>query len=178
MTSRLEISGIQVGALKSLKPVLNEWRDLTALENWFFEQDATWWNKERATLSVFAGAIWRSGGLALEEFATEKTLKFEPKAGRCDICFRFKRSIFLGEAKQDWPLLVSADMQKNINQTNSIVRKACSEALHTKDATATHLGIVFVTPRIHETKKKFLEDYLFNYIMKLSNRNQAVVQNT
>jgi hypothetical protein len=99
MATIKDLSGVRVGALKPLQPILDKWEKLTNLESWFLEPDATWWNNERATLSIFAGAIWRSGELVIEEFATEKIKRTQLKAGRCDIIFRVGRKVFLGEAK-------------------------------------------------------------------------------
>jgi hypothetical protein len=163
------ISGIQVGKLRSLKPVLNEWMNLTNRKNWFFESDdATWWNNERATLSVLAGAIWRRKGLVIEEFATEKIMKSESKAGRCDISFLFRKNVFIGEAKQNWPLLTGENLKANLIKTNKVIKQACHVSLHTKGSKATRLGIVFITPRIHEGKKQLLNDFLMDYLNKLS----------
>jgi hypothetical protein len=170
-----EISGIRVGTLMSLKSVLDEWRELTNREKWFFEEDATWWNNERASLSVFAGAIWRRKGLVMEEFATEKTMRSEPKAGRCDITFRIRRKVFLGEAKQQWPLLTKENVPENFEETNRLIKQACDESLRTKDSKAIHLGIVFITPRIHNGKMQFLDDLLLDYINVLSARKDITL---
>lgn len=169
MTTVKVISGIQVGKLISLKPVLEEWMRLTNRKNWFFESgDATWWNNERATLSVFAGAIWRLKGLVIEEFATEKIIKSESKAGRCDISFRFRKDVFIGEAKQNWPLLTGENLKANLTETNKVIKQACHESLHTIGSKAPRLGIVFITPLIHEGKKQFLNNFLMDYLKKLT----------
>lgn len=175
MTTIKDISGIRVGALRSLKPILDKWSKLTNVENWFLGPDATWWNNERATLSVFAGAIWRCQGLVMEEFATEKTMRSESKVGRCDITFRIKQKVFLGEAKQQWPLLIKKNARENLEETNRIIKRACSESLHTKDLRATHLGIVFITPRIHHGKRQFLDDFLLEYVNTLSVRRDITL---
>lgn len=171
----LKNSGIKIEDLSILKPVLDEWIKLINKEKWFFESDATWWNNERATLSIFAGAIWRYGGLVMEEFATEKIKKSKSKTGRCDIIFRIRESVYLAEAKQDWPLLTGTNLQTNIRETKKIIKKACHESLDTKDPNAVHLGIVFITPRAHGKNEKFLDDYLMSYVKALKVENNLTL---
>ena len=175
MESITDISGIRVGALRSLKPILNMWVDLSGQEKWFFEEDATWWNNERATLSIFAGAVWRSGGLVMEEFATEKIKRSVSETGRCDIIFRIGRKVYLGEAKQDWPLLTEDNLEANLRTTHMVIKQACHESLQTKDRNAVHVGMVFITPRIHEGKKQFLDNLLKDYVDNLCARNDLTL---
>jgi len=80
------------GRLQILKPVLKEW--LALIEDpdavHWPKDDAPWWYNERALLSLFAGAIWKCEGWALEEFTTgkSKAAPWRPQgrtcnAGRC-----------------------------------------------------------------------------------------------
>ena len=170
-----DISGIRAGALRSLKPILNMWVDLSGQEKWFFEEDATWWNNERATLSIFAGAVWRSGGLVMEEFATEKIKRSVSETGRCDIIFRIGRKVYLGEAKQDWPRLTDKNLRINLKETNRVIKQACFESLQTKNENSTHLGIVFITPFIHESRIAHLDEYLYEYISGLCKLENIIV---
>lgn len=61
--------------------------------------DAPWWYNERASVSVFAGAVWRSGEAAFEEYSELKRGKAKLSAGRFDLWFSCGRQEFLGEAK-------------------------------------------------------------------------------
>ena len=61
--------------LLSLHAVLREWVRLNRLlgRQWSNSiGDLPWWYNERALLSLFAGAVWRTGGYAFEEFSDLK----------------------------------------------------------------------------------------------------------
>jgi hypothetical protein len=63
--------------------------------------DFHWRYGERTHVGMFAAAIWRSGGVALEEYVTEKLdQQSAVYAGRCDLYFYFEGKRFLVEAKQ------------------------------------------------------------------------------
>ena len=47
------------------------WADKIA-DDWAHSRDVPWWYNERASLSVFARAVWASGEVAFEEFFEEK----------------------------------------------------------------------------------------------------------
>lgn len=64
------------------------------------------WNRnERATLSILAGAIWRSNpeNFVIEEGCGDKVSDAGKYRGRYDICFFAERKQCCGEAKQIWP---------------------------------------------------------------------------
>ena len=96
----------RAGRLRSLRPVLQKWVALnrTLYQNWG-KKDCPWWYNERAILSIFAGAIWRSGGLAFEEFSNLKRKKsrrrnrYRKYAGRSDLYFQIKSKEYVVEVK-------------------------------------------------------------------------------
>ncbi len=103
--------GFHRGSLRSFAPIFKKW--IKANEEiaraWRSVQDAPWWYNERASLSVFAGAIWRAGGFAFEEYSDEKreirkrsrTLGSE-YPGRVDLYFNWAGCDFVAEAKFIW----------------------------------------------------------------------------
>lgn len=54
-------------------------------------KEVHWWYRERAHVGIFASAVWMAGGVALEEYGSEKTAVGEGGAaiykGRTDLCF-------------------------------------------------------------------------------------------
>jgi len=52
--------------------VLVEWQSMQDTSWWEEENDAPWWYNERASLSLFAGAVWKCKGWVFEEFITKK----------------------------------------------------------------------------------------------------------
>ena len=96
------------GRLRSIKPILKEWIKANSeiAKLWQSGPDAPWWYGERASLSVFAGAIWRVGGYCFEEYSeTKKGIKRDTKKhgdsypGRVDLYFSLPHSEFVAEAK-------------------------------------------------------------------------------
>lgn len=82
--------------LRCLRPVLEKWisvnRELAV--HWASAGDAPWWYNERALISVFAGAVWRTGGHAFEEYSTEKRGDRRESWGRVDLEFAAGRQEF------------------------------------------------------------------------------------
>jgi hypothetical protein len=93
--------------LRALTNLLNEWKALVKSYHKTTKEDVCWIYNERATLSVLAGAAWRLGWIALEEYSTEKLAPSESEGplkanGRCDLWLSHGKRSFAIEAKQSW----------------------------------------------------------------------------
>lgn len=151
--------------MKLLHPVLNKWKSLMQDPEWD-EYDAPWWYNERVLVSLFAGAIWKCGGWAFEEFATKKRKitrrgKHKRRAGRGDIMFQLGKDTFIAEAKQCWPIL---------GYRNHGAIKTFKEALYEARIQSSRLpseghklGIVFAVPCLHKSKEKDLDEILGDF---------------
>ena len=84
-----------------LRGALWEWTDLVERETRTRPaiDDTVWLYNERASLSVLAGAVWRTGGTAFEEYEHEKR---HGARGRCDVHLALDARAFVCEAKQCW----------------------------------------------------------------------------
>lgn len=69
--------------------------------------DCTLWYSERPQVGLFAAAVWKCGGIALEEYGTFKTASGIEKRGRGDLFFKLHGQGYLCEAKHSWILLTS-----------------------------------------------------------------------
>src|SRR5882672_2253447 len=96
--------------LRFLEDLLWEWVSIQerSIRMWKGE-DALWWYNERVSVGGFAGAVWRSGGIVLEEYSTKKfggkngTNKTSTTVvGRGDMDFLMGGKQFMMEAKQCW----------------------------------------------------------------------------
>ena len=85
---------------RKLRPVFEEWlklnRDYIELTD---SNDNLYWYNERSNISAIAGAVWRRGGFAQEEFSSEKGSKSVRKMGRVDLYFHFQGLDVICEAK-------------------------------------------------------------------------------
>lgn len=103
--------------IKSLKPCLDTWTKMMwDRDGWEWKnedgnpiRDAPWWYNERASVSLFAGAIWKNGGWVTEEFVVQRSDSAKTseeggkRCGRCDISFEVGKLKVIAEAKQAWP---------------------------------------------------------------------------
>lgn len=88
---------------KWIKPILQTW--LRVNRDYIEEhqmEDALYWYNERANVGALAGAIWRSGGYALEEFSAVKGKESQENNKRVDLYFRYGSKNVICEAKQYW----------------------------------------------------------------------------
>ena len=87
---------IRGGKLKHWNKMILEWHRVIEDYGRLVGDDAPYWYNERANISILAGAAWRSGKLALEEFGHEKSDKKgqyrgDRWMGRCDLWLKEKK---------------------------------------------------------------------------------------
>lgn len=164
-----------------LKPILSEWQKLMSPGFWNYHNDAPWWYNERALLSLLAGAIWKCtkcNGWAFEEFTSDKWRTMtrgnrKKGKGRGDIMFGIGDLTFIGEAKQCWPILKRSpsDAQETIDKT---MRKALSDA-SCLPPDGKRLGIVFVTPRIHKSNLRYIDEIFERFTEALDRKRNTAM---
>jgi len=102
----------------------------------------TW--KERANIGLLAGAAWKCGRIALEEFHCTKLQDGEEKNGRVDLwlCNDSGNDEFI-EAKFEWASLNSRDIVKVCEKT---LKNACGDAIATRcgDEDIVGVGVAFL----------------------------------
>lgn len=159
-----------------LRPILREWRKLNQriARKWNYCGDVPWWYNERASLSVFAGAVWNAGHFAFEEFSDEKrrlsprSSKFQkPYSGRVDIYFNIRRKDFIAEAKICWPRCgrLASERQKRIEDG---LASACRDIRLSEPHGQCRLGILFVTPCWKTSLKREIDQRIDEWIAKVS----------
>lgn len=124
-----------------LRPSLETWVEMMCdRDGWEWNnehghliRDAPWWYNERASVSHFAGAIWKNDGWVTEEFVVSRKGRGGPNYriinihGRCDISFEVEslnevESLkIIAEAKQVWPSL-------NSTRASEVVRTGLNKA--------------------------------------------------
>lgn len=141
--------------LRCLRPVLQEWIAINDQlgEEWREFGGAPWWYNERALVSLFAGAIWRKGGKALEEYSEHKRGKQRKASGRIDLWFAFRNLEYMAEAKQCWlrTLTHSRALQKAIDSMSL----AKDDVGSLNPDRMRRLALVFGAPMI---PKRYLHD--------------------
>lgn len=132
-------------------------------DSWCRTRDVPWWYNERASVSVFAGAVWQAGGVALEEFTDEKKIpgrrgraKRVSYSGRTDLYFELGRYEFLAEAKR----CVANLWNPRVKDIDSHLTHACRDAQRLPRRGVTCLGMVFVLPCLHTNRRDLLDEYI------------------
>lgn len=90
--------------------------------------DLPHWHNERAQVGFLAAAVWRMGGVALEEYRTSRTLDEGSEAtiddttpGRCDLYFNVDSLDYVVEAKLYW---MTSDSASNKNAVIGKIKEA------------------------------------------------------
>ncbi len=135
-----------VGSTRSprLARALREWTrcilDYSRALEW---KDAAWWYNERASLSTFSAAVWRAGGVALEEYSTLKRWGRARRTGRCDLYFQFPGERFAAEAKFMWSNL-GPNLEGQVDRVGERLDWACRDATRI-DEGARRFGMLCVS---------------------------------
>lgn len=169
-----------VSRFSNLENVLDKWISLNQAigEEWVNRYlDSPWWYNERATLSIFAGAVWKAGVWAFEEFSVEKRTKRGGNKvkiiGRCDLNFKVGRTEYYAEAKQVYPILNGGD--SGISRTNDALLDAKEDTKELSGWGMTKLGIVFSSPRIRRVDNEFLTEYIRSYLRIICKQTKTVI---
>ncbi|MCY2987089.1 MAG: hypothetical protein NTY19_04375 [Planctomycetota bacterium] len=99
-------------------------------------------------MSLFAGAVWRAGGIAFEEFSSDKERpgkKGEVAAGRIDLRFSYDRETYGVEAKICWPA-VGQKAQSAEDAIRLAMDQARTDALCIPKMEGKKLAMVFASP--------------------------------
>lgn len=158
-----------------LRRVLRKWRKLNEriADEWAYCSDVPWWYNERASLSVFAGAVWGTGEFAFEEFSDEKrkvsrrSQKFgRSYAGRVDLYFNLGGKDFIAEAKICWPRCGRLNPKRQTMVEDGLAL-ACSDIRKSKPNGQRRVGILFVTPRWKTNLRHEIDSRIDAWIEKI-----------
>lgn len=144
--------------LRGLRPILERWCKINdqISRDWKSVGDAPWWYNERASVSVFAGAVWRSGETAFEEFSEQKRSKRLLKAGRFDLWFSAGAREYVGEAKWCWVPFTSS--KGPTGRVGAAMEQAKADARRIPpDGSTRRLAIVFGCPYIRPLRPAKLQ---------------------
>jgi hypothetical protein len=172
--------GIYRGDLLSLVPTLKIWQGIVerTAKAWVKDGDTPWWYTERASLSMFAGAIWLNQGFAFEEYSVYRKVGSKPGAkyrnGRCDIEFNLKHQYYVAEAKHCWPTL-GQSKQNATPMVQSRLEQAESEVAQVWESGYHSLAIVFATPRIPVKHESEMEENILEFVAQVKELKKTTV---
>lgn len=116
--------------------------------------DCPWWYNERALLSVFVGALWRTGNEAFEEFSEYKRTAKGYSAGRIDLWFSIRGAEFWAEVKAcEIAITHSAKQAGRIQAALNAAKRDVARLA--PDGSTGRLAMTFVAPYLtHRQKSK------------------------
>ena len=149
--------------LLNLHGILDQWTEIVARmgRKWNKSGDVPWWYNERADLSLFAGAVWWSGGDVLEEFSSVKrkigktTGRLHSSySGRVDLYFETPNgSDYYLECKSMWSG-ASRPNESSIRKIEDHLEWACYDIKKFHPQRSRRLGLVFAKPYIVRSSSK------------------------
>lgn len=159
---------VKRGKLAHLKPVLQQWIKIMNQYQSKTENDAIWWYNERASLSSFAGAVWKSGGIAIEEASNPKKSRRrrskKRRWGRADLSVEHNDSWYALEAKQVW---VSVNSSAAVNQIKAALSRAKGDVQRVHPYDAQRVAAVFISPWVPQSQKEDIVPLINNFISRL-----------
>lgn len=125
---------------------LKGWLKALALYSKAAQGDYSWNYRERTCVGFLAAGIWRSGGVALEEWSASKHREFDKHQGRCDLwAFHAGQYDFHIEAKHMWSRATGI-REKDRASIERHLASAASEAHRLDCGRNPKLGILFIAP--------------------------------
>ncbi len=148
-----------VTKISCLRPILRKWTSLNGelAKLWSKAGDVPWWYNERAVISVFAGAVWQSGGYAFEEYAALKHGKRQEYKGRVDLDFVTAAGHkFRAEVK---PYELPATRRKDpLEQVCAAMDRAVEDVCKCQSEGRRRLAMVFASPYVSTKKSEKIPD--------------------
>jgi hypothetical protein len=162
--------------LRFLTPVLKKWISLNkSVAKAWQNNDVPWWYGERACLSILAGAIWKSGGIAFEEYSFEKRKKRRSKHrvnGRNDLYFMWKGAEFIVEAK--YSSFGASKIQEEPNEgIQECLENAREDVRKCSAPGQRRLAVAFVRPYFPISQKNKISQNLEKWINNLKKVNYS-----
>lgn len=135
------------GGIVGLSRLLNEWIEAQAAYTSAMEQDdCPWWYNEIAVTGFLAGAAWRLGGVALQEYRTSKgRLKKDRWMGRCDLYTYVGKDAFVFEIKH-YRTNIGLRTGRSLEHIAHQLDLATTDAKQHSASDGIRLGICFAAP--------------------------------
>jgi hypothetical protein len=127
--------------------------------------DAPYWYTERANVGLLAGAAWRCGWIALEEFQSDKSAQDLGWRGRLDLWLSSAAESYLVEAKQAWPYLGDAT---GITTATRALNEAHADAVNlVLTEPELRIGVAFCSPYHQFRSQRGVEDELLRLLAEV-----------
>ena len=158
---------IDTDRLPRLRPILEQWIRSIRRYHTQMEDDHAWHYHERAQVGFLAAAAWLAGGVALEEWRSDKRAGVSSRKGRCDLYVYRKPFAGHFEAKHAWIHLDVGSVraaQRVETELNRAVANAGDLVVPRGDA---KLGVLFAAPVIPRRLTSQAESVLHAWLQEV-----------
>jgi hypothetical protein len=150
--------------IPALRGILRAWIDVQRDYSKAVVGDYSWNYRERTCIGFLAGAVWRSGGVALEEWLTKKGSKVEQQRGRCDLwIYRRDRYDFHIEAKHMWSR-ATGKRSSELGYIERELSRAVADSNRLSCPRKLRLGLLFIAPFYPIGKQREMSDHMANWL--------------
>jgi hypothetical protein len=152
--------------------VLQAWTKVVQEYDNEVHPDRACYYNERTHVGFFSGAVWKSGGVALEEWCTDKTsIDGEKRRGRGDLWIKHGSLKIHLEAKHLWVPL-GRDVGNAVTRVEKMMQRALSDSHALKCwGDEGRAGLVFAAPLIPTAEANDASRRLSNWFAALQDRN-------
>lgn len=133
-------------------------------------KDLPYWHDERANTGFLAAAVWMLGGVAIEEYWTDRIYhKKKSYVGRCDLWAKLGSLTFSAEAKQLWSAKSAARVEDIIKRTQKELK-----SVQSPDKGKYLVSICFISPKIG-SNSKFNKQEIIELERKLTKQKGIII---
>ena len=160
--------------LKHWSTVLEEWTLLVERYCRLVRGDAPYLHGEHSNLNLLAGAAWRSGWVALEEFSLGKSGR-KDRRGRADLWLQSWMGSDYVEGK--FGRYMDCDYEKAIDDALYYLRKAKADVrriLRDGDKAARKLGVTFVCMQSYGDKEETEDQQIAGFALRCRQETKRV----
>jgi hypothetical protein len=152
MKSSFEKSKGSKATSRALQDILQKWLITQSRYAGKVKGDYSWNYRERTCIGFLAAATWLSGGVALEEWKTEKKKGRHTCYGRCDLWIRHMRTDFFIEAKHSHVAFQHGRHNDAVSYLKKRLRVAVKDAKKQPvdcSSRVKRLGVLFVGAKFY-----------------------------
>jgi len=162
---------LSVRGIPALKPVLERFlRPNEQVARTWAWSDFPWWYNERANLGMLAAAVWKSNGIAFEEFTSPKRhfrgTRRSTYTGRNDLYINLRGREFIVEAKNTF---LSA-FPRNARARDYVQDKLLQASRDVKKPRpygCQRLAVLFISPRFEWSQRHEIDVLIRKWIEEI-----------
>lgn len=147
----------------------------------FDGHDLAYWWDERPNTSYLAGAAWKLGGAAIEEFGVDRHSGTKTSKGRCDLWIKVPQLKLECEieAKMIWGRTFDTTLRnvtKRINEASKQLQSPYTDPDRMAERASVGIALCFICPEVRSPKEgEDMLKELYNHFGNCTEKNKYLV---